>query len=594
MGKYAKMAIYVLPKEVYPLKKLLTHLRAYTKECILAPLLKMAEATLELLVPLVVAAIIDRGIGGGDRAYVVWMCLLMAGLGLVGLGFSVTAQYFAAKAATGFAARLRAALFGRIQHLSYTTLDKVSTATLVTRMTSDMNQVQNGVNLVLRLLLRSPFVVLGAMVMAFTIDVKAALIFAVINPVLAVAVFGIMLPCIPLYKRVQARLDAVLGRTRDNLAGVRVLRAFRKEPAQCVAFDEDNGALTAAQNLVGRVSALLNPLTYVLINAAVLVLLYTGAIRVEHGLLTQGMVVALYNYMSQILVELVKLANLIISVTKAVACGNRIQAAMELPVAADAADAPAAVAGAPRIEFRNVTLRYHPDSAPALQDISLAVAPGEILGIIGGTSAGKTSLVNLVPRFYDATEGTVLVDGVDVQTTPAADLRRRIGVVPQQTTLFYGTIADNLRFGAPEATDDDLWAALEAAQAAEMVRSKAGGLDHVIEQGGRNLSGGQRQRLTIARALVRRPAILLLDDSAAALDYATEASLRRALATLPGSPTILLVSQRVSSVRHAHRVAVLEEGRLVGLDTHEALLKTCPEYAAIWQSQTREEDEHHG
>ncbi len=576
------------------MKKLFVHLRAYTKECILAPLLKMAEATLELLVPLVVAAIIDTGIGGGNRPYVVWMCLLMAGLGLVGLAFSVTAQYFAAKAATGFAARLRSALFGHIQRLSYTTLDEVSTATLVTRLTSDMNQVQNGVNLVLRLLLRSPFVVFGAMIMAFTIDVKAALIFAVIIPLLAVAVFGIMLPCIPLYKRVQARLDAVLARTRDNLAGVRVLRAFRKEPAEERDFAWDVATLTAAQNLVGRVSALLNPLTYVLINAAVLVLLYTGAIRVEHGLLTQGMVVALYNYMSQILVELVKLANLIISVTKAVACGNRIQSAMELPVAADAARQPAAVDGAPRVEFRDVTLRYHTDSAPALQGISLSVAPGETLGIIGGTSAGKTSLVNLIPRFYDATEGAVLVDGVDVQAIPAATLRSRIGIVPQQAVLFHGSVRENLQWGNPTATDDQLWEALEAARATQVVKDKPGELDYIIEQGGRNLSGGQRQRLTIARALVRQPDVLILDDSAAALDYATEAALRKELANLAGNPTVFIISQRVASVQAAHRIAVLDNGRLVGLDTHAALLDTCPEYRAIWQSQTREEGDNHG
>ncbi len=575
------------------LKKLFTYLRPYRKECVLGPLFKLLEATLELLVPLVVAAIIDRGIGSGDRPFAVWMCLLMAGLGLVGLAFSVTAQYFAAKAATGFTAKLRQVLFAHIQKLSYKTLDDTHTATLVTRLTSDMNQVQNGVNLTLRLLLRSPFVVFGAMVMAFTIDVPSALVFAVIIPVLGLAVFGIMLPCIPLYKKVQARLDTVLGRTRDNLAGVRVIRAFRKEPAETAAFDTDNTALTHAQNFVGRISALLNPLTYVLINAAILVLLYTGAIRVEAGILTQGMVVALYNYMSQILVELVKLANLIISITKAVACGNRIQTALELPVAADAHVAPTFSAGAPRVEFRDVTLRYHPDSAPALENISLSVAPGETLGIIGGTSAGKTSLVNLIPRFYDATEGQVLVDGADVQTIPAALLRGRIGIVPQQAALFHGTVADNLRWGDPEADEAALWSALEAAQAKDVVADKPGGLDYVIEQGGRNLSGGQRQRLTIARALVRGPDILILDDSAAALDYATEAALRRALSDLPGNPTLLLISQRVATVRHAHRIAVLDEGRLVGLDTHERLLQTCPVYQEICHSQNREEDAAH-
>ncbi len=576
------------------MKKLFAYLRPYRKECVLGPLFKLLEATLELLVPLVVAAIIDRGIGGSDRPFVVWMCLLMAGLGLVGLAFSVTAQYFAAKAATGFTAKLRQVLFAHIQKLSYKTLDDTNTATLVTRLTSDMNQVQNGVNLALRLLLRSPFVVFGAMVMAFTIDVPSALVFAVIIPVLGLAVFGIMLPCIPLYKKVQARLDTVLGRTRDNLAGVRVIRAFRKEPAETAAFDTDNATLTDAQNFVGRISALLNPLTYVLINAAILVLLYTGAIRVEAGILTQGMVVALYNYMSQILVELIKLANLIISITKAVACGNRIQTALELPVAADAVETPIFSVNAPRVEFRDVTLRYHPDSAPALEHISLSAAPGEILGIIGGTSAGKTSLVNLIPRFYDATEGQVLVDGADVQTVPAALLRQRIGIVPQQAVLFHGTVADNLRWGDPEADDEALWSALEAAQAKDVVAGKPGGLDYVIEQGGRNLSGGQRQRLTIARALVRGPDILILDDSAAALDYATEAALRRALTNLPGNPTLLLISQRVATVCHAHRIAVLDEGRLVGLDTHERLLQTCPVYQEICHSQDREEDAAHG
>lgn len=577
------------------MKKLLRYMRPYTKECVFGPLLKLAEATLELLVPLVMAAVIDRGIAGGDKPYILKMCLLLAGLGVAGLIFAVTAQYFAAKAAVGFVSRLRQALFGRIQTLSYATLDDTRTDTLVTRLTGDINQVQNGTNLVLRLLLRSPFVVFGAMVMAFTLDVKAALVFVVIIPLLSVAVFGIMLPCIPLYKKVQARLDTVLGRTRENLTGVRVIRAFRKEPDEIAGFDRDNAALTAGQNFVGRISALLNPLTYVLINGAILVLLYTGAIRVETGVISQGVVVALYNYMSQILVELIKLANLIITVTRSVACGNRIEAALELPAAADAGEeAPAAVPGAPRIEYRDVTLRYHTDSAPALEHIRLAVEPGETLGIIGGTSAGKTSLVNLVPRFYDATEGQVLVDGVDVQQLPAAALRRRIGVVPQQAVLFRGSVRDNLRWGNPTATDEELWAALEAAQAKAVVAEKPGGLDFVVEQGGRNLSGGQRQRLTIARALVRHPDILILDDSAAALDYATEAGLRRALRALPGNPTVLVISQRIASVQHADRVAVLEEGRLVGLGTHDELLATCPVYAEICRSQQKEEVSRHG
>ncbi len=571
------------------MKKLLRYMRSYTKECILGPLFKLIEATLELLVPLVMAAVIDRGIAGSDVPYAVWMCVLLAGLGLVGFGFSVTAQYFAAKAATGFTARVRQVLFRHIQGLSYAAVDSVKTATLITRMTGDMNQVQSGVNLTLRLLLRSPFVVFGAMIMAFTIDVPSALIFAVIIPLLAVAVFGIMLPCIPLYKKVQAKLDTVLARTRENLTGARVIRAFRKEADESAAFNEDTDALTAAQNFVGRISALLNPLTYVMINAAILALLWTGAIRVEHGILTQGMVVALYNYMSQILVELIKLANLIINITKAIACGNRVAAILDIPTAADADGDAAPVDGAPRVEWRDVTLRYHADSDAALEHISLSVKAGEVLGIIGGTSAGKTSLVNLVPRFYDASEGIVAIDGVDVQHIPADTLRRRIGIVPQQAVLFRGTVRENLLIGNPDATDDELWDALTAAQAADMVKDKPQGLDHLIEQHGRNLSGGQRQRLTIARALVRHPDILILDDSAAALDYATEAALRHAITALPYDPTVLLISQRIASVQAADRIAVLEDGVLVGVGTHNELLDTCAVYREIYESQTREE-----
>ena len=571
------------------MKQLLRYMRPYTKECILGPLLKLAEATLELLVPLVMAVVIDRGIAERNTSYAVWMCVLLAGLGVIGFAFSITAQYFAAKAATGFTARVRQVLFHHIQRLSYTAVDGIKPATLITRMTGDMNQVQSGVNLALRLLLRSPFVVFGAMVMAFTIDVPSALIFAVVIPLLAVAVFGIMLPCIPLYKRVQAKLDTVLSRTRENLTGVRVIRAFRKEQDESDAFDRDTDALADAQNFVGRISALLNPITYVMINAAILVLLWTGAIRVEHGILTQGMVVALYNYMSQILVELIKLANLIINITKAIACGNRVAAVLDIPAAHDVDTAPPTIEGAPRVEWRDVTLRYHKDSDAALEHISLTAQAGEILGIIGGTSAGKTSLVNLVPRFYDATDGIVAVDGVDVQRIPAADLRRRIGIVPQQAALFRGTVRDNLLVGNPDATDDELWAALTAAQAAEMVKDKPTGLDYMIEQHGRNLSGGQRQRLTIARALVRRPDILILDDSAAALDYATEAALRRAVTDLPYHPTVLLISQRIASVQAADRIAVLEDGALVGVGTHDTLLTDCDVYREIYESQTREE-----
>ncbi|MBQ1950139.1 MAG: ABC transporter ATP-binding protein [Clostridia bacterium] len=572
------------------MRKLLRYMKPYRKECIAGPLLKLAEAVLELLIPLLVAAIIDHGLSGSDRKpYVIGLCLAMAALGLVGLAFSLTAQYFSAKAATGFAARLRGALFHHIQRLSYRTLDETSTATLITRLTGDTNQVQTGVNLALRLLLRSPFVVFGAMFMAFTLDVQAAWIFVVIIPLLAVAVFGIMLPCIPLYKHVQKRLDTVLGRTKETLSGVRVVRAFRKEEEEIAAFQDSNAALTGAQLFVGRIGALLNPLTYVLINGAILALLWSGAIRVQAGLLTQGVVVALYNYMSQILVELVKLANLIITITKAVACGKRIEAALELPVAADADAAPAPVPGAPRIAFSDVTLQYHPNSRPALEGVSLSVAPGETMGIIGGTSAGKTTLINLIPRFYDATSGQVCIDGVDVQSIPAETLRGQIGLVPQQAVLFHGTVRENLRFGCPEADDQRLWQALESAQAKDFIQQKPGGLDFVIEQGGRNLSGGQRGRLTIARALVRQPAILILDDSAAALDYATEAALRQALSHLPWHPTILLISQRIATVQAADRIAVLDDGRLTGVGTHEQLLATCPEYQAIAASQKREE-----
>lgn len=576
------------------MKKLCAYMRPYTKECILGPLFKLLEAALELFVPLVVASIIDRGIGESDRPYVVWMCLLLALLGLIGLAFSVTAQYLAAKAATGFAASLRQTLFRRIMGLSYHTQDDLHSSTLITRMTSDMNQVEAGLNMTLRLLLRSPFVVFGAMIMAFTLDVPAALVFAVIIPLLCVAVFGIMLPCIPLYKKVQGKLDKVLGRTRENLTGVRVIRAFCKEESETAAFDGDNRQLTKSQLFVGRISALLNPLTYVLINVAILVLLWTGAIRVEHGLLTQGTVVALYNYMSQILVELIKLANLIISITKSLACAKRITGMLDLPVEQQPDAVPTPVAGAPRVAFRNVSLRYHPDSEPALRHISFSVQPGETLGIIGGTSAGKTSLVNLIPRFYDATEGQVLVDGVDVQDYPAKALRDRIGVVPQKAELFRGSIRDNLLWGNPQADDHALWEALEWAQAKSMTAEKSGQLSHWIEQGGRNLSGGQRQRLTIARALVRRPSLLLLDDSSAALDYATEACLRQALKALPWNPTVLIVSQRVAAIQEADRIAVLDDGKLVGLDTHENLLHTCGVYQEICRSQKREEAASHG
>ena len=570
--------------------KLLGYMKSYKKEAVLGPLFKLLEALLELLVPLVIAAVIDTGIAGNDRSYVVRMCLLLVGLGIVGLVFSITAQYFAAKASVGFVSRLRHALFAHIQSLSYTELDTLGTSTLITRMTSDMNQVQSGVNLTLRLLLRSPFVVFGAMIMAFTIDVKAALIFAVTIPVLSVVVFGIMLWCIPLYKRVQRKLDGVLSATRENLTGVRVIRAFCKEEEQISRFDSCNQDLTRTQKYVGRISALMNPVTFVLINLAIIWLVYTGALRVEAGLISQGAVVALYNYMSQILVELIKLANLIINITKSVACGNRIQSVFEIQsTLAEADHAPQPVSSPYAVEFSHVSLRYANAGGDALTDISFAARPGETIGVIGSTGSGKSSLVNLIPRFYDATCGQVLVDGVNVKEYPLDDLRSRIGVVPQKAVLFKGTIRDNLRWGNPDATDAELLEAVQTAQAGEVLAQK-GGLDFELEQGGKNLSGGQKQRFTIARALVKHPRILILDDSASALDFATDAALRKAIREMPGNPTVFIVSQRTSSLQHADQILVLEDGAVVGAGTHEQLLESCEVYQEIYQSQFRKED----
>ncbi|MDD7556487.1 ABC transporter ATP-binding protein [Ruminococcus sp.] len=570
--------------------KLLGYMKSYKKEAVLGPLFKLLEALLELLVPLVIAAVIDTGIAGNDRSYVVRMCLLLVGLGIVGLVFSITAQYFAAKASVGFVSRLRHALFAHIQSLSYTELDTLGTSTLITRMTSDMNQVQSGVNLTLRLLLRSPFVVFGAMIMAFTIDVKAALIFAVTIPVLSVVVFGIMLWCIPLYKRVQRKLDGVLSATRENLTGVRVIRAFCKEEEQISRFDSCNQDLTRTQKYVGRISALMNPVTFVLINLAIIWLVYTGALRVEAGLISQGAVVALYNYMSQILVELIKLANLIINITKSVACGNRIQSVFEIQsTLAEADHAPQPVSSPYAVEFSHVSLRYANAGGDALTDISFAARPGETIGVIGSTGSGKSSLVNLIPRFYDATCGQVLVDGVNVKEYPLDDLRSRIGVVPQKAVLFKGTIRDNLRWGNPDATDAELLEAVQTAQAGEVLAQK-GGLDFELEQGGKNLSGGQKQRFTISRALVKHPRILILDDSASALDFATDAALRKAIREMPGNPTVFIVSQRTSSLQHADQILVLEDGAVVGAGTHEELLESCEVYQEIYQSQFRKED----
>ena len=570
------------------MKKLLKYLAAYRKESVLGPLFKLLEASFELIVPLVVAAIIDRGIAQGDKGYIVRMCLVLVALGLIGLVCSVTAQYFAAKASVGFAQGLRHALYAHIQGFSYHTLDSVGISTLITRMTSDMNQVQTGLNLTLRLLLRSPFVVFGAMIMAFTIDAQAALWFVAAIPLLSVVVFGIMLLSIPLYKKVQGQLDRVLGNTRETLTGVRVLRAFRKEENEVQRFSENNEQLTAMQKRVGRISALMNPITYVIINLAILALIRTGAIQVEMGILTQGAVVALYNYMSQILVELIKLANLIINITKSLSCALRIQAVLEIPAGETLEkDAPTGDASL-RVEFRHAGIRYSETGDESLTDICLQVRPGQTVGVIDGTGSGKSTLVNLIPRFYDATAGQVLVDGVDVRAQDPAALRARIGVVPQKAVLFQGTIRDNLRWGHADATDDDLLQAARIAQATDVLTAK-GGLDGEIEQGGRNLSGGQRQRLTIARALVRRPDILILDDSASALDFATDAALRKALRELDYQPTVFIVSQRTSSIQHADQIVVLDDGRLAGVGTHGQLLDSCQVYREIYDSQFRKE-----
>ena len=572
------------------MKKLLCYLKEYKKESVLGPLFKLLEATLELFVPLVVAAIIDTGIGNQDRGYVVKMCLVLVLLGLIGLAFSVTAQYFAAKAAVGFVTTIRHVLFGHIQKLSYAELDTQGTSTLITRMTSDMNQVQNGVNLTLRLLLRSPFVVIGAMVMAFTIDVKAALVFVVGIPALAVVVFGVMLACIPLYRKVQNRLDKVLGLTRENLTGVRVLRAFCKEEEQEAEFQKQNQTLTDTQKFVGRISALLNPLTYVIINVAIIALIWIGAIRVDMGIITQGAVVALYNYMSQILTELIKLANLIINITKSVACGNRIQSVLE--VEPSVKDGAATVSGdgeagksAYSVVFEHAGIRYPDAAQEAVSDITLNVRPGETIGIIGGTGSGKSSMVNLIPRFYDCSSGAVYVDGRNVCTYGLTELRDKIGVVPQKSVLFAGTIRSNMQWGKPDATDEEIFAAMEIAQAKDVVSKKEKGRETEVEQGGKNFSGGQRQRLTIARALVKQPEILILDDSSSALDFATDAALRMAIGSMKHKPTLFIVSQRTSAIQYADKIVVLDDGSVVGIGTHEELMNTCEVYREIYDSQ---------
>lgn len=577
------------------MKKLFVYLSNYKKECILSPLFKFIEASFELLVPLVIAAIIDTGIANSDTGYIIRMCLLLVLLGIVGLVSAITAQYYAAKASVGFAKNLRHALFGHIQSLSYTEIDTLGTSTMITRMTSDINQVQSGVNLTLRLLLRSPLVVFGAMIMAFTINVKAALVFVVTIPVLSIIVFGIMIVCIPLYKKVQSALDKVLLITRENLTGVRVIRAFGTEQEETDKFVQHNQALTNIQKFTGRISALLNPLTYVIINIAIVILIKIGAIQVYDGIISQGMVIALYNYMSQILVELIKLANLIINITKSAACANRISAVLDIKPSLKYTDTvPENRTKQYSVEFKNVSLRYKNNSEPSLDGISFTVKKGETVGIIGGTGSGKSSLINMIPRFYDAETGEVLIDGVNVKDYPLDELREKIGIVPQKAVLFKGTVRDNMRWGKNDATDEEIFDALETAQAKSVIESKAGGLDYVIEQGGKNLSGGQRQRLTIARALVRKPEILILDDSASALDFATDAALRKSIREIDNSPTVFIVSQRTSSIQYADKIIVLDDGVTAGMGTHDELLEKCDVYREIYNSQFKKEADVNG
>ena len=572
------------------MKKLWKYMRDYRREGILAPLFKLLEASLELLVPLVMTQIIDTGIANGDRGFILSRCGILAALAAVGLLCSITAQYFAAKASVGFAAKLRSTLFKHIQSLSYSKLDTQGTGTLIARITGDINQVQSGMNLALRLLLRSPFVVFGAMIMAFTIDVKAALVFVVTIPLLSIVVFGIMLWSIPMYKKVQARLDKVLGITRENLSGVRVIRAFCKEDEERREFGERNAALTKLQLIVGRVSAAMNPATYIMINLDIAVLIYVGALRVDSGILTQGQVVALYNYMSQILVELVKLASLIITITKALACAGRVSAVLDVESDMHGADTmPKEIDTDEEVRFENVEFGYATGGEPALSGISFSVKKGETMGIIGGTGSGKSSLVSLIPRFYDATGGHVYIKENDVKDYPLGALREMVGMVPQKAVLFKGTIRENLRWGNADATGEEMERALSDAQALEIVKAKPEGLDSPVAQNGKNLSGGQRQRLTIARALIKKPEILILDDSASALDYATDLALRRSLAALSYKPTVFIVSQRASSILHADKIAVLDEGKMVGLGTHDELMQTCPVYREIYYSQYEQE-----
>ncbi len=572
--------------------RLMKYLKDYKKESILAPLFKLLEAFFELLVPLVMANIIDKGIADSDMGYIGKMGACLLALALVGLLSSVTAQFFAAKAAVGFSTKLRQALFDHIQGLNFTNIDKVGTSTMITRMTSDINQVQSGVNMVLRLFLRSPIIVFGAMIMAFTIDVKSALIFVVAIPLLAIVVFGIMVWTMPLYKKVQAGLDRVLGVTRENLTGVRVIRAFHKEEEEAGKFQRYTKALADSQVFVGKISAVMNPVTYVIVNGAIIALIYVGAVQVNVGNLTQGEVIAIINYMSQILVELVKLANLIITITKALACADRVAGVFEIKNEESLPDAYRVSEkrkDAPFLEFDHVSLTYAGAGAETLHDMNFVVNRGETVGIIGGTGSGKSSLVNLIPGFYPVTEGAIRLDGTDLKAMPEDELRNRIGMVPQKAVLFKGTIRSNLQWGKPDATEEEMWQAIDVAQAREVVEGKDGKLDARVAQNGKNLSGGQRQRLTIARALVRKPEILILDDSASALDYATDAKLRAALRELEGNTTTFIVSQRASTIRHADKIIVLDDGEMAGIGTHDELMKDCEVYKEIYYSQYPEE-----
>ncbi|MBE5887868.1 MAG: ABC transporter ATP-binding protein [Lachnospiraceae bacterium] len=574
------------------MKKILYFLKDYKKESVIAPLFKMLEAIFELIVPLVVAQIIDIGIANADKTYIFGRCGILILLAVIGLVCAISAQYFAAKAAVGFATQLRSALFAHIQKLSFTDLDQIGTSTLITRMTSDMNQLQSGVNMVLRLFMRSPFVVFGAMIMAFTVDVKAAMVFVVAIPLLSVVVFGVMLITIPLYKKVQAALDRVLGKTRENLSGARVIRAFNKEQQEIEEFNESNEILTNLQLLVGRISALMNPLTLIIVNAATIVIIWIGAREVFDGALSQGDVVALVSYMSQILVELVKLANLIILITKAVACGNRVADVLgrESSLQENATTPVVTDANSPMVEFKNVSMNYGKSEEEALSNITFTAEKGQTIGIIGGTGSGKSTLVHLIPRFYDVSKGCVFIAGTDVKKYPLIQLREKVGIVQQKAVLFHGTIAENLRWGNANATEEELWKAIEIAQATDVVKGKEDGLNHMVEQAGRNLSGGQRQRLTIARALVKNPDILILDDSASALDFATDAKLRMALKTIAENRTIFIVSQRTSSIQHADKIIVLDDGEAVGMGTHTELLESCEVYREIYDSQFKQEE----